>query len=388
MNPNGNSCAALIVAGGSGERFGTAVPKQYLDLAGKPVIRRAVEAFLDHPAVGRVRVVANPAHRDLLETALAGIDVGSPIPGGSTRQESVRRGLEALAAEGGVDRVLIHDAARPLIDAATIERVARALDAGPAAIAAVPVTDTLKRGADGLIAGTVDRDGMWRAQTPQGFRLMEILSAHRAAAGRVLTDDAAVAEHAGIAVTLVPGHVDNLKVTTEQDLRRAERLLAPALPDTRVGGGFDVHRFGPGDHVMLCGVPISHDRGLEGHSDADVGLHALTDAILGAIGAGDIGQHFPPSDPRWRGADSGQFLRHAVGLVAGRGGCIAHADVTLICELPKVGPHRARMIASVAALLGISEDRVSVKATTSERLGFTGRGEGIAAQAVATIRLP
>lgn len=381
-------CAALIVAGGSGARFGGPVPKQYRTLAGRPVIRHAVEAFLSHPAIGRVRVVIDPAHREMADQALEGLAVGTPIAGGPSRQRSVLNGLEALAAEGGVDKVLIHDAARPLIDAGTIGRVVAALETASGAIAAVPVTDTLKRGADGAVAGTVDRAGLWRAQTPQGFHLEALLAAHRAADGEALTDDAAVAERAGLAVALVPGREDNLKVTTEDDLARAARLLASAPADIRVGSGFDVHRFGPGDHVMLCGVAVPHSHGLEGHSDADVGLHALTDALLGAIGAGDIGQHFPPSDPRWRGADSAQFLQHAVALVTGRGGIVAHADVTLICELPKIGPERGRMVTRLAELLGIDAGRVSVKATTSERLGFTGRGEGIAAQATATVRLP
>jgi 2-C-methyl-D-erythritol 4-phosphate cytidylyltransferase/2-C-methyl-D-erythritol 2,4-cyclodiphosphate synthase len=386
MTTTTNSCAALIVAGGSGQRFGSPIPKQYLDLAGKPVIRHAVEAFLNHPDIGRVRVVADPAHAAYLRAALEGLDIGNPIDGGATRQDSVLRGLDALAREGDVQRVLIHDAARPLIDADTITRVCRALDEGPAAIAAVRVTDTLKRGDRGRVDGTVSRDGLWRAQTPQGFHFGPLHSAHRAAAGQAMTDDAALAEGAGIPVLLIPGNEDNLKVTTEDDLRRAERLLASPSPvDVRVGNGYDVHRFGPGDHVMLCGVAIPHDQGLEGHSDADVGLHALTDALLGAIGAGDIGQHFPPSDPRWRGAESDQFLKHAVELVQARGGQITHVDVTLICERPKIGPVRSRMAERIAAILGLAVDRVSVKATTSERLGFTGRGEGIAAQATATV---
>jgi 2-C-methyl-D-erythritol 4-phosphate cytidylyltransferase/2-C-methyl-D-erythritol 2,4-cyclodiphosphate synthase len=246
----------------------------------------------------------------------------------------------------------------------------------------------LKQGRDGRIAGTVPRDGLWRAQTPQGFRFAEILAAHRAAAGAELTDDAAVAEHAGLAVTLVQGGADNLKITSAQDLERAERWLAARLDETRVGHGFDVHRFGPGDHVMLCGVRVAHDAGLIGHSDADVGLHALTDAILGALGAGDIGSHFPPTDARWRGAESALFLRHADELVRQRGGRIAHVDVTLICERPKVAPHRAAMVARLAEVLDLAMERVSVKATTTEGLGFTGRGEGIAAQATATLRLP
>lgn len=382
------SCIALIVAGGSGQRFGAERPKQYLDLAGKPVLRRTVEAFLDHPEVTGVRVVIDPTWRDAYDAAVAGLGLPDPVTGGASRQDSVRNGLEALAADGAPDLVLIHDAARPLIDAATIGAVIGALDSTAGAIAAVPVADTLKRGSSGAIAGTVDREGLWRAQTPQGFRFPAILEAHRAAAGLSLTDDAAVAERAGLAVALVPSKEDNFKVTTPDDLSRATRAIMSSLWDVRTGSGFDVHRFTDGDFVTLCGLRVPHDHGLEGHSDADVGLHALTDAILGALAAGDIGSHFPPTDPRWRGADSAKFLRHAADLVAERGGVIAHADVTIICERPKVGPHRAAMAERIAQILGIEVGRVSVKATTTEQLGFTGRREGIAAQAVATVRLP
>ncbi|HYG85805.1 MAG TPA: bifunctional 2-C-methyl-D-erythritol 4-phosphate cytidylyltransferase/2-C-methyl-D-erythritol 2,4-cyclodiphosphate synthase [Azospirillum sp.] len=383
------SCIALIVAGGSGQRFGAERPKQYHDLAGQAVLRHTVEAFLNHPAVTSVQVVIHPAHRDLYDAAIAGLPLPAPVSGGATRQDSVRNGLEALAHPApGPDLVLIHDAARPLVDAGTIQAVVDALADRPGAIAAVPVTDTLKRSDGGLVGATVDRAALWRAQTPQGFRYPDILAAHRAASGLDLTDDAAVAERAGLAVALVPGKEENFKVTTQDDLARAEGIVGRHLGDIRTGSGFDVHRFAEGDAVMLCGVRVPHTHRLEGHSDADVGLHALTDAILGAIGDGDIGSHFPPADPRWRGADSGAFLRHAAELVRVRGGRIAHVDVTVICERPKVGPHRAAMVARVAELLGIEEGRVSVKATTTERLGFTGRGEGIAAQAVATVRLP
>ncbi|CAO3406599.1 bifunctional 2-C-methyl-D-erythritol 4-phosphate cytidylyltransferase/2-C-methyl-D-erythritol 2,4-cyclodiphosphate synthase [Azospirillum largimobile] len=382
------ACIALIVAGGSGQRFGAERPKQYLDLAGKPVLRRTVESFLSHPQVTGVRVVIDPAWRDAYDAAVSGLGLPDPVAGGASRQESVRNGLEALAADGAPDLVLIHDAARPLIDEATIGAVIAALDDQPGAIAAVPVADTLKRGNDGTIGTTVDREGLWRAQTPQGFRFLAILEAHRAAAGLSLTDDAAVAERAGLAVALVPSKEDNFKVTTPDDLTRASRAIMSSLWDVRTGSGFDVHRFTDGDFVTLCGLRVPHSHGLEGHSDADVGLHALTDAILGALAAGDIGSHFPPTDPRWRGADSAKFLRHAADLVAERGGVIAHADVTIICERPKVGPLRAAMAERIAEILGIEVGRVSVKATTTEQLGFTGRREGIAAQAVATVRLP
>ena len=382
------TCTALIVAGGAGQRFGAERPKQYLDLAGKPVLRRTVEAFLRHPQVNDVRVVIDPAWREAYDAAVSGLGLPAPVAGGASRQDSVRNGLEAIAADGAPDLVLIHDAARPLIDDATIGAVIAALGDKPGAIAAVQVADTLKRGNDGSIGATVDREGLWRAQTPQGFRFPAILEAHRAAAGLSLTDDAAVAERAGLAVALVPSKEDNFKVTTPDDLTRATRAIMSSLWDVRTGSGFDVHRFTDGDFVTLCGLQVPHSHGLEGHSDADVGLHALTDAILGALAAGDIGSHFPPTDPRWRGADSAKFLRHAADLVAERGGVIAHADVTIICERPKVGPHRAAMAERIAEILGIEVGRVSVKATTTEQLGFTGRREGIAAQAVATVRLP
>jgi 2-C-methyl-D-erythritol 4-phosphate cytidylyltransferase/2-C-methyl-D-erythritol 2,4-cyclodiphosphate synthase len=318
---------------------------------------------------------------------VAGHGVAGPVIGGAERQDSVLAGLEALAADPP-DLVLIHDAARPLVDAATISRVIDALAEAPGALAASPVTDTLKRGRDGTVDTTVDRAGLWRARTPQGFRYPDILAAHRAARGQKLTDDAAVAEAAGLRVQLVTSNPDNIKVTMPEDLARAERILLADLADVRMATGYDVHRFAAGDHVNLCGIRVPHDAALEGHSDADVALHALTDAVLGAIGAGDIGQHFPPTDARWKGAASDQFLRHALSLVRERGGVVAHLDVTVICERPKIGPHREAMRARVAEIAGLPVERVSVKATTTEGLGFTGRREGIAAQAAATVRLP
>ncbi len=380
---------ALVVAAGRGERLGGAVPKQYRLLAGKPVLRHCLDRFAAHPAIDAIKVVLQPEHRVLYDDAVRGLALLDPVTGGATRQQSVRHGLESLA-DRNPRNVLIHDAARPLVDAATIDRLLAALDTAKAAIAASPITDTLKRaGAGGRVAVTVDRAGLWRAQTPQAFDFDAILAAHRAAAGADMTDDAAVAEAAGLGVALVAGSEDNLKITTEADLARAERLLAAgAAVEWRTGSGFDVHRFVPGDGIMLCGVRVPHDRSLEGHSDADAGLHALTDAILGAIGAGDIGLHFPPSDPQWRGKDSSHFARAAVGLVAARGGRVVHVDVTVICERPKVGPHREAMAARIADILGLEPGRASVKATTTEGLGFTGRGEGIAVQAVATVMLP
>ncbi len=379
-------CVALVVAAGRGSRAGGAVPKQYRRLGAWPVLRWSLMRFLNHPRVDGVCVVMNPDDRPLYDEATRGLDLLPPVPGGATRQESVYRGLESLAPISP-RHVLIHDAARPFVDDAIIDRTLDALATASGAIAAVPVADTLKRGADGLITGTVERTGLWRAQTPQAFRFTDILSAHRAAIGAELSDDAAVAERAGLAVALVAGSEANGKLTTEDDIRRAAQF-ASALMEPRTGTGYDVHAFGPGDHVWLCGVKVSHTQALVGHSDADVALHALTDAVLGAIGDGDIGQHFPPSDPRWRGAASAQFLAHAAGLVAARGGRITHVDVTIICERPKIGPHRARMVARLAEILGIEAARCSVKATTTEGLGFTGRGEGIAAQAVATVLLP
>ncbi|MSO85126.1 MAG: bifunctional 2-C-methyl-D-erythritol 4-phosphate cytidylyltransferase/2-C-methyl-D-erythritol 2,4-cyclodiphosphate synthase [Rhodospirillales bacterium] len=380
-------CVALVVGAGQGARFGGATPKQYLALAGEPVVRRALAAFLDHPRVSQVRPVIHPDHRDLFLAASAGLACLPFIAGGATRQESVRRGLESLV-ELGPRLVLIHDAARPFPDAQLISRVLDALATSPAAIPGLPVADTLKRADDDRrVVATVPRAGLWRAQTPQGFRFDDILAAHRRFAEDSATDDAQLAEMAGLAVAVVEGSEDNVKLTAPEDWARAERRLGAAF-ESRTGSGFDVHRFGPGDHVALCGIKVPHEAGLEGHSDADVGLHALTDAILGALGEGDIGHHFPPSDAKWRGAASDIFLRHAAELVAGAGGRIVHVDVTIICERPKVGPHRRAMVERVAAILGLAASRVSVKATTTERLGFAGRGEGIAAHAVATVLLP
>jgi 2-C-methyl-D-erythritol 4-phosphate cytidylyltransferase/2-C-methyl-D-erythritol 2,4-cyclodiphosphate synthase len=378
---------ALILAAGRGSRFGGTLPKQYLVLGGAAVLRHAVDAFAAQPSIDGTQVVIRPEDRNVYDRALAGLELPPPVPGGAERQDSVRLGLEALAPRKPA-RVLIHDGARPFPDAALISRVIDALDRAPAAIPGLPLGDTIKRVADGVITGTVDRSGLWRVQTPQGFHFDAILAAHRAAAGLALTDDAAVAEAAGIAPIMVAGSEGNLKITTTDDVAAAERLLAARQADIRVGQGFDVHPFGPGDGLMICGIWVPHNAGVIGHSDADVGLHALTDAVLGAIGAGDIGMHFPPSDPQWKGASSDRFLAHAIGLVRGRGGSIAQLDVTLICERPKIGPHRAAMVERIAAIAAVATDRVSVKATTTERLGFTGRGEGIAAQAIATVRLP
>jgi 2-C-methyl-D-erythritol 4-phosphate cytidylyltransferase / 2-C-methyl-D-erythritol 2,4-cyclodiphosphate synthase len=381
------SCIALVVAAGRGTRVDGAVPKQYLRLGGQPLLRHALEALRAHRGIGALRVVFHPDDRPLYDAATYGLELLPPVAGGAARQDSVRLGLESLS-DLAPSRVLIHDAARPFVDDALLDRVLGALDGADGAIPALPVSDTVKRGADGLVTATLDRAGLWRAQTPQGFRYDKILAAHRLATGGDFPDDAAVAERAGLTVRLVAGSEDNFKVTTADDLRRAERMVDARLGDVRTGQGFDVHPFGPGDHVWLCGVRVPHGRALVGHSDADAGLHALTDAILGALGAGDIGVHFPPSDPRWRGVASHLFLAHAAALVAQAGGAIANVDVTLVCEEPRIGPHRDAMVARIAEILALDRRRVSVKATTTERLGFTGRGEGIAACAVATLRLP
>ncbi len=379
-----STTAALVVGAGEGRRFGSEVPKQYLPLAGESVMRRSLVAFLGHPGVTTVQAVIHQNHQDLYERAAQGLDLPAPVIGGKLRQQSVARGLESLAGQAP-DRVLIHDAARPLIPEGVISRVLAALETSPGAVPALPVADTLKRADNGTIIATLDRHGLWRAQTPQGFRFEDILAAHRQAGDDELTDDAAVAERAGLAVAIVEGSENNIKVTTPDDLVRAEQLLGGG--EVRTGMGIDAHKFGPGDHVMLCGVAIPYESGLEGHSDADVGLHAATDAVLGAISAGDIGSHFPPTDPQWKGAASEVFLRHAGEMVAARGGRVSNLDVTIICEGPKIGPHRETMVRRIAEILGIGEDRVSVKGTTTDRLGFAGRGEGIAAQAVATIIL-
>jgi 2-C-methyl-D-erythritol 4-phosphate cytidylyltransferase / 2-C-methyl-D-erythritol 2,4-cyclodiphosphate synthase len=387
-----SACIALVVAAGRGTRLGGERPKQYRTLGGQALLRHSVERLAAHPRIDQVRVVYHPADQDLYDAAVAGLDLLPPVPGGAARQDSARLGLESLESLAP-SRVLIHDAARPFIDPIVIDRVLEALDDAPAAIPALPVADTVKRGENGIVTGTLDRSGLWRVQTPQGFDYRAILAAHRAAAGMELTDDAAVAERAGLTVRLVEGAESNFKVTAADDLARAEKLTSGGTGDYRSGDfrsgqGFDVHAFGPGDHIWLCGLEIPHSQGLIGHSDADVGLHALTDAILGALGAGDIGMHFPPSDPRWRGAPSHLFLRHAADLVAQAEGRIVHVDVTMMCEAPRIDPHRGAMVAKIAEILNLPTGRVSVKATTTEKLGFLGRGEGMAAQAIATLQLP
>lgn len=374
--------AAIIVAAGRGLRAGGGMPKQYRMLAGVAVLRRTVSGFATHPAVEQIVLVIHPADRmHLAETLGPLIDRVTVVEGGATRAASVRAGLAAVT---NADSVLIHDAARPLVRAAVIDRVIAALADSPGAAPALPVTDALWRGADGRVAAMQPRADLFRAQTPQGFHLGAIRFAH-AAAPEDAADDVEVALTAGLDVAIVEGDEDNIKITRPQDFARAERLLKERVMDIRTGNGFDVHRFGHGDAVTLCGVTIPHDRGLQGHSDADVGMHALTDAIYGALAMGDIGRHFPPDDPQWKGTASRIFLAHAAGLARAQGFTLTHMDVTLICETPKIGAHALAMAAELAQIAGVAADRVSVKATTSERLGFTGRGEGIAAIATATL---
>ncbi|NNU14815.1 bifunctional 2-C-methyl-D-erythritol 4-phosphate cytidylyltransferase/2-C-methyl-D-erythritol 2,4-cyclodiphosphate synthase [Parvularcula sp. ZS-1/3] len=380
---------ALIVAAGKGLRAGGEIPKQYQELGGEPVLRRTLRAFAQHPAVSAVLCVIGEGHEELFAAAAEGLEgVLPPVRGGAERQSSVLRGLKALEGEGA-DIVLIHDGARPLVSARVIDDVISAASEKGGAIAALPLADTLKREKDGgTIEETVPRAGLWRAQTPQGFRYSDIHDVHRQYAEREdMTDDASLFEAAGRDVALVEDDPSNIKITRPKDFVLAARLLESAM-ETRTGSGFDVHAFEEGDHVTLCGVRIPHTHKLKGHSDADVGMHALTDAIYGALADGDIGQHFPPSDEQWRGAKSHVFLNHAAELVKKRGGKIIHCDITIMCEAPKVGPHREAMRAALAEIMGIDLSRVAVKATTTEKLGFTGRGEGIAAQAVASVALP
>jgi 2-C-methyl-D-erythritol 4-phosphate cytidylyltransferase / 2-C-methyl-D-erythritol 2,4-cyclodiphosphate synthase len=370
--------AAIIVAAGRGTRAGGAVPKQWQALCGKRVIDHTVAAFQNHDRIDTIVVVLNDSDMDQADGFRAS---GCLIAtGGADRAASVRNGL---ALVDGSDQVLIHDAARPCVSRAVIDGVLDALVDGPAAAPGVPITDALWLGEDGEVAGTQDRTALYAAQTPQGFDTAAIRAAHAAFEGTA-ADDVEVARTAGLPVAITPGSADNLKITMPGDLPRAARILESQM-DIRTGNGFDVHAFGPGDHVMLCGVKIDHDQGLVGHSDADVGMHTVTDAIYGALAMGDIGQHFPPSDPQWKGAASHIFLTHAADLARSHGFTLTHVDCTLICEHPKVGPHAAAMRDVMAMYLGIDADRVSVKATTSERLGFTGRGEGIACMATATL---
>ena len=382
---------ALIVSAGRGIRAGGVMPKQYRRVGGRPVLAHTLRRFSEHPEISAIRTVIHPDDRALYDDAADGFDLLAPVHGGETRQDSVRLGLESLTAEEP-DIVLIHDAARPFVPPAVISAVIEALDTWEGAIPILSVDDTIKRADNGIILETVDRSILWRAQTPQGFQFHPILAAHRCVIGQELTDDAAVAEAAGIGVALVPGSDDSFKITAPKDFERAETIFqgdgTVPMRTIKTGMGFDVHRFEPGDKVILCGVDVPHTAKLAGHSDADVGLHAITDAILGALSDGDIGDHFPPSDPQWKGAPSDKFLEFAAQRVRDRDGDITHVDITLICERPKVGPHRDAMRQRLAEIMQIPVTNVSVKATTTEKLGFTGREEGIAAQAIATVSLP
>jgi 2-C-methyl-D-erythritol 4-phosphate cytidylyltransferase/2-C-methyl-D-erythritol 2,4-cyclodiphosphate synthase len=383
--------AAVVVAAGQGLRAGGEIPKQFRRIAGETLLERALSAFAEAPDVTFVQPVIRPDDVDLVRRLTSGMNVLEPVAGGATRQASVRAGLEALVA-CTPDIVLVHDAARPFASASLITRAIAAAEKTGAAIPALPVTDTVKRiDSTGTIEATLDRNSIRLVQTPQAFAFPALFDAHRRALAQGrndFTDDAALAEWAGIKVSVFAGEPGNIKFTTPEDFARAEAIQSAGLGDVRTGSGLDVHAFGPGDHVTLGGIRIPHVQALTGHSDADVALHALTDAILGALADGDIGAHFPPSDPQWRGASSDRFLTFAVERVRARGGRIAHLDLTIVCEAPRIGEHRDRMRANIANLAGIGIERVGVKATTSEKLGFTGRGEGIAAYATATVRLP
>jgi 2-C-methyl-D-erythritol 4-phosphate cytidylyltransferase / 2-C-methyl-D-erythritol 2,4-cyclodiphosphate synthase len=384
--------AAVIVAAGRGQRAGGDIPKQYRALAGAPVIRPTLSAFSSHPSIDVVQPVIHPDDAPLFAAASDGLaKLSKPVGGGATRQISVLAGLQALEARAP-ELVLIHDAARPFLSDKLIDRAIQAGREHSAAVPGIVIADTVKTIDDNAIVGqTLDRSRLRIVQTPQVFSFALILEAHRraAAAGRDdFTDDAALAEWSGQRVRIFEGETDNVKLTTNDDFARAELLRGAALADVRIGTGFDVHAFVDGDHVMLGGIRIPHTQAVTGHSDADVVLHALVDAILGALADGDIGQHFPPSDPQWRGASSDRFLTFACERVRARGGVIGNLDVTVVCEAPRVSPHRDAMRARIAEIAGIAADRVAVKATTSEKMGFTGRGEGIVAMASATLRLP
>ncbi len=375
--------AAIIVAAGKGERAGTSLPKQFVIIGGKTLLAHAVSAFTLHPHIDRVVVVVGEGQEEMARQTLGDQTIDALVIGGAERQHSVAAGMAAI---GDAQFVLIHDAARPFLPEAVIDRLIMALSTADGAIPALPVVDTLAK-AEEELGDVVDRAGLIRVQTPQAFRTGILLEAHRLWAGSAATDDAQMVRAAGHKVAVVEGHAMLEKITQPADFSEAERKWSQRLI-SRTGLGYDVHRLAVGEDLWLCGVKIDHDKGLAGHSDADVALHALTDALLGALGDGDIGAHFPPSDPQWRGAASHQFVTHAAGLIRRAGGVIDHVDVTIICEAPKIGPHRDAMRTEIATMLGIPVSKVSVKATTTERLGFTGRGEGIAAQAAATIRLP
>lgn len=381
--------AALIVAAGTGERFGGGLPKQYLPLLGRPVLTWSIDSFYQHPDISDVRVVIHPDHAALYKQAAEGLKIPAPVIGGKSRQDSVVKGLEALAASKP-DYVLIHDAARPGITPELISGICAAVKDAEAVVPGLPVTDTIRR-VSGDSVKTENRDGLYTIQTPQAFKFSLILDLHRKYRDSPVTDDAALCELAGQKVTIAPGDKENFKITHADDLALMEQSIAARCGDVRTGTGYDVHRLvepADGRALKLCGIDVPHDKVLDGHSDADVALHALTDALLGTICDGDIGTHFSPKDARWKGADSATFLKHAADLIRAQGGIISHVDVTIICEAPKIGPHRDKMRARMGEILSLPLSRISLKATTTEGLGFTGRREGIAAEAVATVRLP
>ncbi len=379
--------AAIIVAAGRGQRVGGEIPKQYLNIDGVPILRRTVDVFLQNPDINHTRVIIHPDDRELYDAAVGDMDLPEPVIGGDTRQQSVLNGLEAL---GKImpEYVFIHDAARPFLTQDTLNALINEVEISGAVIPALKVTDTIKYMTEDHINNTIDRDFLYRAQTPQAFRYKPIFMAHRRFENNNLTDDSAIAEKGGLKVRIIEGDENNLKITTTDDIRKAEMMTGETYTDVRVGFGVDVHAFEDGDHVILGGVKIAHTKKLKGHSDADVALHAITDAILGAIAKGDIGEHFPPSDDQWKNAGSDLFLKHAAKLVDDADGVIANIDLTIICEEPKIGPHRDLIRDRISEILDLDIERVSVKATTTEKLGFAGEKKGIMAQSVATIRLP
>lgn len=382
------SVAVIIVAAGRGHRAEVSMPKQFAKILEKSILYHTVNSFYSCNTIKTIQCVIHIDDHALYEEAIEPFNIPKPVHGGATRQESVYNGLKSLK-DSAPDIVLIHDAARPFVSMRMIDELVNCIaDGEKAVLPALPIVDTIKNTQDGYVTGTTDRTGLFHAQTPQAFNYKAILAAHEAAKGNELTDDVAVAEAAGLPIKIVAGDEAAFKITHKKDFKKAEQHLMMQMNDIRVGQGYDVHRFEAGDHVWLCGVEIPHDKALKGHSDADVAMHALTDALYGAMAEGDIGRHFPPTDPQWKGAPSHIFLRHAADMVTSKGGMIGNIDITIICEAPKISPHAQSMRNRLAEIIGIDVSRISVKATTTEKLGFTGRDEGIAADATATIRLP
>ena len=386
------SIAAVIVAGGSGFRAGGELPKQYQLIGGRPVIWWTLKAFADHPGISHVQTVIGAGHEKLFAAASKGLKIAEPVIGGTSRQDSCRIGVTACAR---FEKVLIHDAARPFVSADLISHIIAELDRSEGVVPGIPMADTMKFAPGGVVARTVDRQSLWSVQTPQGFGAAAILNAHNQAYEQKLeglTDDAAVAEKFGMQVRIIAGRTENHKLTTAEDIVAADRTLMIQnnldRPDIRIGQGIDFHEFEKGNGVILCGVKIPHTKKLKGHSDADAAMHALTDAILGAIGEGDIGTFFPPSDPQWKGVASSAFVTKAMELLTSRGGILANVDITILAEAPRVTPHIGAMKALLSPLLHIASDRIAIKATTTEKLGAIGRQEGLAAFATATVRLP